>query len=274
MSSTFSVEEALIVALSAAEAAGNAIVDFRRTGTVEVSFKSAKDLVTNADLRAEAIIIDHIRDKFPEHSLLTEEGFPTIRDPRDFLKPLWIIDPIDGTANYAHGLAQVAVSIAFAEHGLLKAAVVHAPFQGETFHAIRGQGAKLNGTAIRTSEVTQLSHAIVATGFPGWRTSANETVAQLRAVLDNCRDIRRFGSAALDVCWVAAGRIDGYWESVNPWDIAAGALIAKEAGALTGHVIPPPTHSTVPTEFDGTHFFTAAPGIFHELQNLLRNNRG
>lgn len=264
----------LDVTRSTAELAGRTIRSLRDEGKVDVSFKSEKDLVTNADLQAERVILDALRARFPNHAFLTEESFPGLRDPRDFHNPLWIIDPIDGTANYAHGLVHVAVSVAYAVAGEVQVGVVHAPFLGETFTAIRGGGAYLNGKPIHARSTSQLSHALVATGFPGWRGDVTESIAQLKAVLENCRDIRRDGSAALDICNIAAGRIDGYWESVKPWDMAAAALIAREAGARVGTVRPRDNSIEIPSEIDGNDFFASAPNLFEALQKLLASATG
>ncbi len=263
--------EFLNLALQAALEAGDRIDALRRKGGVDISFKSEKDVVTNADLQAEAIIIGHIKSRYPDHGLLTEESHP---DPGNANpnESLWIIDPIDGTANYAYGLDHSAVSIAYAHAGRVQAAVVHCPFLKSTFTATLGGGAYCNGSSIKPRATTNLSQAILATGFPGWRTEVDTMIAQTRAVLSHCRDIRRFGAAAIDVCYVAGGKLDGYWESVKPWDIAAGGLIAREAGARTGHLAAQSraTTSTWPSDWNGENFIVAAPALFLELQNLLR----
>lgn len=256
------------VALAAALEAGEIIRQLRERGQVDISFKSEKDLVTNADLQAEASIMKRVRESFPTHGFLTEESAPSA-DAKTLLGPLWVIDPIDGTANYTHGHYQTAVSIAFAFEGRVLVAVVHAPFLNETFQAVKGQGATLNRNPIKPRPIGDLNLALVATGYPGWRTSSHHMIQQTHAVLDNCRDIRRLGAASLDICWVAMGRLDGYWESVRPWDIAAGGLIAREAGARTGSIIPRPADEILPQELYGENYLVATPGIYEGLRTLL-----
>ncbi|MFH1571363.1 MAG: inositol monophosphatase family protein [Gemmatimonadota bacterium] len=148
--------------------------------------------------------------------------------------PLWIVDPIGGTVNYTYGHPQVFVSIAFALDGQVQVGVVHAPFQGETFAAARGAGARLNGEPIRPSDSAELRRALVATGFPYERERREALLPRLRQVLLHCRGIRRAGSVAIDLCWVAAGRLDGFYETLSPWDIAAGRLMVTEAGGGWG----------------------------------------
>lgn len=254
--------------LSAAIEAGDLIRNLRERGQVDISFKSEKDLVTNADLQAEAIIMERVRERFPDHAFLTEESAPTV-NPATLQGPLWVIDPIDGTTNYAHGHTQVAVSIAFCFEGKVLSAVVHAPFQHETFQAVMGGGATLNGRSIAPRPISELKLALVATGYPGWRTSADYMIQQTHAVLTHCRDIRRLGSAALDICWVASGRLDGYWESIKPWDLAAAALIAREAGALTGSIVPRPQSEQLPQDLYGDNFIVSTPDIFEKLRKIL-----
>ncbi len=256
------------VALEAALRAGTAIRDLRERGQVSVTLKSEKDLVTNADLQAEKLILSCIREAFPDHAFLTEESAPTV-NPETLRGPLWIVDPIDGTANYAHGHPHTAVSIAFAFEGHVLAAVVHSPFENETFEAVRGKGSTLNKKSISARPITDLKSALVATGYPGWRTSADYMIKQTHAVLENCRDIRRLGAASLEICWVAMGRLDGYWESVKAWDIAAGGLIAREAGARTGSIVPRPREEILPQDLYAEDFIAATPGIYERLRAIL-----
>lgn len=259
----------LLTATEAALAAGARIREIRDRNEITVNFKAEKDLVTNADMAAERIIVDCISKRFSHHGYLTEESAPRVLSSADLQGPLWIIDPIDGTANYAHGMDHVAVSIAYAEAGSVEVAIVHNPFRLETYTATRGGGAYCDEKPIvpcRTTE--ELKDAIVATGYPGWRTEIDRMMAQTRTVLTHCRDIRRLGSAALDTCWVACGKLDGYWESVKAWDIAAAGLIAREAGAKTGHFYRDEC-SALPVELEGENFVVGAPGIFERLKAIL-----
>ena len=261
--------EILNVAEDLAFKAGKSIVDTRQSQRLTLSYKDGVELLTSADLSADQLIRAGIESAFPDHLILSEESSPDLSDAGDMQAPLWIIDPIDGTVNYAYNQHQVAVSIAFACEGVVRAGVVHCPFQGETFSAIRGKGARLNGTSIRAGECSELERALIGTGFPYDRDGRVALVDRLRTVLFACRDIRRIGSAAVDICWVAMGRLDGYYETINPWDFAAAALIAREAGAHVGHL------SKVPEgqwpELWGQELVIAAPGIYAALRDLLRD---
>ncbi len=264
------LETVLAVATEAARRAGEVILSARRDNDFSVkNKKSDVDLVTTADVAAEKVVVDTIRARFPDHSFLAEESAPSI-SPADYAKPLWIIDPIDGTTNFVHGHYQVGVSIAFAFQGTVEVGVVHAPFLGETFTARRGSGAFMNGAPIQASRERTLKRSLIATGFPYTREDIPTFVHQLTTVLTQCRDIRRLGSAALDICMVAAGRVEGFYETVNTWDIAAGCLIAREAGALTGHIHPRSPERTLPKDFDAFELIVATPGIFADLQALLQ----
>jgi myo-inositol-1(or 4)-monophosphatase len=190
--------------------------------------KGAIDLVTEADLESEKRIIGKIRERFPDHDFLAEESVPT---------PLtsscqWIIDPIDGTTNFAHAVNHYAISIAFSMENQIRAGVVYSPGTSELFTAVRGQGAFLNDEPIQVSAETSVSESLLATGFP---YNFKEILLPIMTRFQNClmaaRGLRRFGSAALDLCYVACGRFDGYFEqNLKPWDTAAGFLIAQEAG--------------------------------------------
>jgi len=208
--------EILNVAKDLAFKAGKSIVEARQSQRLTLSYKDGVELLTSADLSVDQLIRAGIESAFPDHLILSEESSPGLSDAGDLQAPLWIIDPIDGTVNYAYNQHQVAVSIAFAYQGIMRAGVVHCPFQGETFSAIRGKGAKLNGTSILASECSELARALIGTGFPYDRDGRVALVDRLRTVLFACRDIRRIGSAAVDICWVAMGRLDGYYETINP----------------------------------------------------------
>lgn len=190
--------------------------------------KGRNDLVTEADLAAEKEIIAVIHEVFPAHGILAEESG---RSGGDDVQ--WVIDPLDGTTNYAHGLGLFSVSIAFCQEQEVKAGVVFNPVSGELFSAIRGRGALLNGTPIAVSRTASLSESLLVTGFPyNWMDNRSNLVQRFSNCLRQAQGVRRLGSAALDLCFVACGRFDGFWEeNLKPWDTAAGALIAMEAGA-------------------------------------------
>lgn len=252
-------------ALIAASRAGEAIVELSRGGNFDVRSKAGAGIVTTADLRSDEIIREHLSAKFPEHRFLSEEAVAD--GAPDFAGPVWIVDPIDGTANYAHGHPYVSISIALAMDGEPVVGVVHAPFLGETYTAIRGGGAKCNGQAIRVSAVTDLKRALIGTGFPHIRTDLEVAMTRVRRLLNECQDIRRAGSPALDICYVAAGKLDAHCESLAPWDIAAAGLIATEAGARRTNLLP--GNPTMPAALRGEEFLIATPGIFESLCQLL-----
>jgi len=261
--------EILRVATDLAHEAGEGIVEARAERQLTLSYKDGVELLTSADLSADRLICAGIESAFPDHSILSEESSPDLSDPDALLGPLWIIDPIDGTVNYAYNHHQVAVSIAFAYEGVVRAGVVHCPFQEETFSAVRGGGAQLNGASIRAGRCSEMARALIGTGFPYDRDGRVALVDRLRKVLSACRDIRRNGSAAVDICWVAMGRLDGYYETINPWDFAAAALIAREAGACVGHLGEVPAGQL--PELWGRESVVAAPGIYAALCDLLRD---
>ncbi|MFP5382898.1 MAG: inositol-1-monophosphatase [Gammaproteobacteria bacterium] len=224
------------IALRAAQSAGKIIEQaFTRVDTVPVESKGQNDYVTAVDRAAEAAIIDTIHKAYPNHAILGEES-GRIEGRRGDSDTLWIIDPLDGTTNFIHGFPHFAVSIAVMVRDRLEHAVVYDPMRKEEFTASRGRGAQLNDRRIRVSERKSLEGALIGTGFP----FRKEQMPHLEAYLAMFRDvaqvtagIRRPGSAALDLAYVAAGRMDGFWESgLQPWDTAAGCLLVNEAGGL------------------------------------------
>jgi myo-inositol-1(or 4)-monophosphatase len=194
-----------------------------------VSKKGRTDLVTQADLASEAKIIDSLKARYPRHAILAEEGGSTSGEG-----PIrWVIDPLDGTTNYAHGLPIFCISIAAEAAGETVVGVVLNPNGEELFTAIRGQGAFLNERPIEASTTAPVSEALLITGFPyEWGDQRAHIMERFERCLLAARGVRRLGAAALDLCYLAAGRADAYWETkLKPWDTAAGVLIAREAGA-------------------------------------------
>jgi myo-inositol-1(or 4)-monophosphatase len=272
MSSALDLRVALGLAVAAARRAGQEIVALARERTFEVHEKSGTELVTTADLRSEALIREHLLSTFPAHRFLSEEadGELIAAGELDFAGPVWIVDPLDGTANYVHGHPHVGVSVALAVDGEPVVGVVHAPFLDETFAAVRGQGATRNGQAIHVSRTAELHRALVGTGFPHERSDVTVPIERVRRLVTACQDIRRAGSPALDICWVAAGRLDAHCESLEPWDVAAAGLIATEAGALRGNLGGGP--SSLPSALRGEGFIVATPALFEPLVRLLEEN--
>jgi len=217
------------IAIKAARRAGTLMIrQLNHLESLSIAEKSHNDFVTQVDQQAEDAIIEVIRDHYPEHAILAEE-----RGAEGDHEYQWIIDPLDGTTNYMHGFPVFCVSIAVAAAGELQHAVVYDPLRQEIFSASRGQGAQLDGRRIRVSKAVALRGSLIATGFPYRMTEANidRYLAMLRSVMIETAGVRRPGSAALDLCYVAAGRVDGFWElGLSKWDLAAGALIIREAG--------------------------------------------
>jgi myo-inositol-1(or 4)-monophosphatase len=211
---------------------------------LRIEHKGVIDLVTDADHRSEAYLLNEIRQCFPGHKIVAEESGETAGADGQ----IWYIDPLDGTVNYAHGLPIFSVSIGFAEAGRMWLGVVYDPLRDECFSAQAGLGAWLNGEPLRVSETTVLDRGLLVTGFPyDIRSNPENNLDHYARFAMRSQGVRRLGSAALDLCYVAAGRFDGYWElRMNAWDIAAGGLIAEQAGArvtnLAGEVdyISPP----------------------------------
>jgi len=246
--------------------AGQLIRKRREAGNLSTDFKGGIELVTDADLASEQLITNAIAASYPNDAILAEESNQSLSQA-ELNGPLWVIDPIDGTVNYAHGHNMVAVSVAWYEGGEAQVAVVYNPFLNECYTAIRGQGAWLNGQPIQVSGKTELARSIVGTGFPYDRGARAELVPRLSRVLAECADVRRLGSAAMDICWVASGRLDAYYESVSPWDSAAGQLVAREAGASLSHFLP--SDGDLPEELEGRHWLITTPAIHEPLKALL-----
>lgn len=254
-------------AIRIAKLAGAKIKDLRDTKQFEESLKEGYELVTTADLASHEIIKAELTRVFPEHCLLSEED--SKERETSIIAPTWIADPIDGTVGYANGQYQVAVSLAYAVEGKVQVGVVYNPFLDELFHATRGGGSFLNDKPIKVKEVFDLRQCVVGTGFPHKRDNIVDILAHLGNILPAVRDIRRLGSPALDVCWVACGRMQGFYEGkLHPWDVAASKLVAVEAGARVGYYHD--KEDNIPDCLNGNHVVVASPGVFDELEKLLR----
>jgi myo-inositol-1(or 4)-monophosphatase len=250
----------LIIAWRAARRAGDLIVkSLSRLDSLKVDSKGRNDFVTDIDRKAEADIIATIRRSYPQHAILAEESGRSGED--EFV---WIIDPLDGTTNFLHGFPTFAVSIAVEQKGRLQHAVVYDPMRQEFFTASRGDGAQLEGKKIRVSSQRSLEGALIGTGFP-FRAGAHvdEYLAMLKAVMSTAAGVRRPGAASLDLAYVAAGRIDGFWEfGLSPWDTAAGTLLIQEAGGRVG--------TTTGAEYSlGANIVAGNPKVYQELLEVI-----
>lgn len=220
------------IAVQAARSAGNIIMrGYSRLDKISIREKSTHDFTTDIDERAEQAIVQVIQKAYPNHGILCEESGLLNSDDSQ-----WIIDPLDGTRNFIHGFPHFAVSIAFLHKNRIEHGVIYDPVRQELFTASRGRGAQLNGTRIRVSSKKNLTDSLLATGFAfRHRGLSNPDLPKhiFHTILELTHDIRRTGSAALDLAYVAAGRLDGFWEfGLHPWDFAAGILLIKEAGGL------------------------------------------
>jgi len=222
-------EQELEVATAAAKEAGELLN--KQFGHVQQIMKKGEiDLVTEADLKSESLILRIISSHFPNDNILSEEKGEKQRAS----ERIWLVDPLDGTTNFAHGFPFFCVSIALQVNQDLVVGVVYNPYIGELFQAAQGCGASLNGRSIKVSETHEIGEALLGTGFPYDIHQRSEHVIELfRRMVLKAQGVRRAGSAALDLCYVAAGRLDGFWEaSLKPWDTAAGCVILKEAGGV------------------------------------------
>lgn len=212
---------------TAIEAGGILLSEFDHPA--KISYKGEVDLVTQADRRSEEAIVGRLRTYFPKHSIVAEEGSGQEGDARY----RWIVDPLDGTTNFAHGYPCFAVSIGFEEAGELQVGVIYQPITKELFTTSRGEGAYLNQKRIRVSSIDHLSTSLLATGFPSTKRARNPNIHYYWNFTLRSHGVRRDGSAALDLASVACGRFDGFWEfGLHPWDTAAGVLLVREAGGV------------------------------------------
>ena len=239
--------------------AGALISEARRSGAGLVDTKStATDMVTEYDRASERLIVDAVRAARSDDAIVGEEG--TADEGTSGIS--WLIDPIDGTTNFLYGLPGYAVSIAAADIDGALAGAVYVPATEELFAAARGQGATLNGEPIHCSTTTDIATALVATGFSYHPDMRQKHMRRLQHIIADIRDIRRFGAAAPDLCYVAAGRVDAYFEEhLGPWDLAAGELIAREAGCITGDFAGGPVRPA--------QVLVANPSIFEPLRALI-----
>ncbi|WP_249976636.1 inositol monophosphatase family protein [Vreelandella olivaria] len=263
----YTLEARLALAVRIAEEAGEMIRNARAKQAFTQRLKSGVELVTDVDVAVDTLISQRLEEHFPGEEKLSEELSPehALHTPAD---QLWVVDPIDGTVNFAQGLRHVAVSIGWMERGVGKVGVVHAPFLQETFTAAEGMGAFCNQRPIKPSSAKTLANTLVATGFPYHKKARKKLLPRLEAVLAHCQDIRRNGAAALDLCDVACGRLDAYYETVSPWDFVAGWVIAREAGAQVGHLVKVP--DGVPTDLYPEQLLVTTPNIYNEMASLLQ----
>lgn len=225
------------------------------------TLKGAVDPVTEADHESERAILGFLAEARPKDAVLAEEGGGS----RSLAGRHWLVDPLDGTVNFVHGIPQIAVSVALYEDGAPLAAAVVDVLRAEEFTAVAGEGAQLNGRPIGVSHAPVLREAVIATGFPYDRDRLGGSYASIvGAVLEEVRGIRRLGSAALDLAWLAAGRYDGYWEfGLGPWDIGAGMLLIREAGGLVTD------HRGQPSEVFDDVFIAAGPNLHPALLSTV-----
>ncbi|HZD56846.1 MAG TPA: inositol monophosphatase family protein [Anaerolineales bacterium] len=252
------------------EAGGILLAGYRRSSasdqSLQVEHKGEIDLVTELDYQAESFLLEEIKTRFPGHRVVTEES-GAIQGDQDHL---WYIDPLDGTVNFVHGLPVFSVSVAYAQAGVLTLGAVYDPLREECFTAERERGAWLNGEPIRVSDVKALKDSLLVTGFPyDIRTNPDNNLDHFVHFSLRAQGVRRLGSAALDLCYVAAGRLDGFWEiRLNAWDVAAGGLIVQEAGARVTDIHGKPDFLTTPQSI-----VAANPTLHPLMLEVLNSNK-
>lgn len=256
-----------VMARAADKAARKLKRDFGEVENLQVSKKGPADFVSAADIRAEQELRKALSRDRPEYGFLMEES--SAQAPRGDCERRWIVDPLDGTTNFLHGLPHFAISIALEERGEILAGLIYDPLKDETFYAEKGIGAYLNDRRIRVSSRSRMEECLIATGTP-YKGHGDGPVflAEMDAVMQATAGIRRWGTASLDLAYVAAGRLDGFWErDLSPWDIAAGIIIVREAGGFVTQIDGRPIRSDSPS-------ILAANGEVHPtLTKLLRKPR-
>lgn len=251
----------LNIGMRAARRAGDLIVrSLSRLDSINIDTKGRNDFVTDIDRKAEADIIATVRRSHPDHAFLAEESGRS--GDNEFV---WIIDPLDGTTNFLHGFPTFSVSIAVEQKGRLQHAVVYDPMRQEFFTASRGDGAQLEGKKIRVSTQRTLEGSLIGTGFPfrADTSHVDDYLAMLKVIMKTAAGVRRPGSAALDLAYVAAGRLDGFWEfGLSPWDTAAGTLLIQEAGGRVG--------TPAGVEYSlGSNIVAGNPKVYEEMLAVL-----
>ena len=233
---------------------------FNQLDRLEYSSKGRNDYVSQADVEAERAVLDVLTRAYPDHGIIAEES-----GEREGSEYTWVIDPLDGTTNFLHGFPMFAVSVAVKRGGVLEHGVVYDPLHDEMFTASRGEGAQLNGKRLRVSTTRQLAPSLLGTGFPFRDLGIIEPwMRSFQSLLPKTSGIRRAGAAALDLAYVAAGRLDGFWEfGLKPWDMAAGALLIREAGGLVADV------SGGQDFLENGNLVAANPLIFEEFRKIV-----
>ncbi len=262
---SINLKERLIFAEKLAIGAGKIIIS-EREKSLKLENKEFNELVTSADLKADRFISEEIKKKFSDDEIFSEESAASDNPSTKGIS--WIIDPIDGTVNFAHGHPIFAVSIGMAVDAEIKLGVVHCPNLGETFTAIKNEGAYLNKKRL-IANITPISvkNSVIATGFPYDRDQLDYVLGNLKKIMQICAGMRRCGSAAIDLCWVAANRVDGYYETVKIWDIAAARIIASEAGIMMGNFTQ--TEENMPNDYRCKDFIATSPTIYNDILKIL-----
>lgn len=254
----------LTIAVRAARKAGNLIAkNYETLDAIEASHNGTHDFITNVDRDAEHLIIEVIRKSYPQHTIVTEERGELIGEDQNVQ---WVIDPLDGASNFIKRFPHFSVSIAVRIKGRTEVAVVYDPMRNELFTASRGQGAQLNGYRLRGTHAKDLDGTILATGFPfKHKQHAAPYIKVIRTLFTQCADFRRTGSAALDLAYVAAGRVDGFFEiDLKPWDFAAGELLVRESGGLVTDFIGGHNH------FSSGNVVAGNPRVVKAILSTLR----
>ncbi|NQT25653.1 inositol monophosphatase [candidate division KSB1 bacterium] len=257
------MDHILNTAIEAARKGGRILCDgFGTLQSSQVSLKGAGDYVTDCDHASEKAIIALLRDNFPDHTIHAEEsGSDLIKSNSE-----WFIDPLDGTANFVQGIPVFAVSLAWVQDGQIQIGVVYDPMRDELFHAMKGQGAWLNGQLIHVSGKTDLSTAMLATGFP-WRSKSylDDYLESFKVLFQAVAGMRRLGTAALDLAYTACGRFDGFWEmKLKPWDIGAGIIMVQEAGGIVSDF------SGDAGFFESGNMVAGSPAIHAKMSEITR----